>query len=39
MLSRKISKETEGMIEESVNNFEKLFEKIKEKFRNKGVEL
>ncbi len=39
VLSRRIGKETESMLEETIHNFEKLFEKIKEKFRKKEVEL
>ena len=39
ILSRKMSEDTEKMLEETINNFEKLFEIIKEKFKNKGVEL
>ena len=39
ILSRKISKETEKLLNDTTYNFENLFEKIKEKFKNKGVGL
>ncbi len=39
ILSRKISKDMENMLGETVDRFEELFIKIGEKFRNKGVEL
>ena len=39
ILLKKISKETEGLLDDTIHNFENLFEKIKEKFKNKGVDL
>ena len=39
ILSRRMSKDTENMLEETINNFEKLFYKIKEKFKRKGIDL
>ena len=39
ILSGEKSKETEDISEETMNNFRKLFTKIKEKFKGKGVEL
>lgn len=39
ILSGRISKEEEEMLEETVHNFEMLFKSIKEKFEKKGVKL
>ncbi len=39
ILSGRISKEEEEMLEETVHNFEMIFKSIKEKFERKGVKL